>query len=124
MIVDNAGGKDFAPDPLLDFDTAYDARIVGLTTIGVHEKQVWENGGFVDGKFKEVLQCIVQFEFTEESTRLIRGEGEDEHTVPRTTVSFLKYDSHEKGGLYKLAKQANAKLHSLVRIRKVKLMLV
>ncbi|AFK66675.1 hypothetical protein COPG_00079 [Colwellia phage 9A] len=114
MIIDNAGGKDFAPDPLLDFDTAYDARIVGMTTIGVHEKKVWENGGFVEGKFKEVLQCIVLFEFTEDCTRLTRGEGDDEHTVPRTTMSFMKYDSHEKGGMFKLAKQANAKSVSVV----------
>jgi hypothetical protein len=116
MIVNNAGGKDFAPDPLLDFDTAYDARVVGITTIGTHEKGVWctKTKKFKDGEFKEVAQAIVQFEFTEPETMLTRGEGEDEHQVPRTTLSFIKYDSHEKGGFYKMAKAANPKSVSIV----------
>ncbi len=117
MIVENVGGKDFDPDPLLDFETDYEARIVGITTVGTHQKGVWDQAknGFKEGEFVEVQQCIALLEFTEEETKLSRGEDDDIKLVPRTAVHFMKYNSHEKGGLFKLAKQANPKAVSVVK---------
>lgn len=107
MIIDNSADKsNFAPDVKLDTEREYDARIVGLIHIGLVQNQNFDD----KDKMDEIEQAIIVFELTEEDTFVPRGGTEEDPIMkPRTMPKFIKYSSHEKSGLFALAKVANSK---------------
>lgn len=109
MIINNAGGnKEFAPDPLLDTGREYEARILGIVHIGKHEKQKHDGTKFIE-EYQEVEQAIIEYEITEDDTQVERGPEGDKRLENRRMVQFIKYSSHEKSGLFKLAQSVNPK---------------
>lgn len=109
MLIKTTGNaKTFAPDPVLDTERDYEARIVGIFHRGIHEKNKWENGRQVGVVEEDQVTLVI--ELTEEDTYVERGEGEDMKLVPRRPQWLtLKYSSHEKSNLYATAKMANPK---------------
>lgn len=106
MIIDNSSnGKDFKPDAKLDTEREYEGRIVGLAHIGVVQNQDFDD----KEKINEIEQAIILIEFTEEDTYVPRGAEGEEVMKPRIMPKFIKYSSHEKSGLFALAKAANPK---------------
>lgn len=108
MIVQNAGGKGFEPDPLLDVENQYEARILGIIHVGTHQKQKHDGTNFID-EYDDIQQAIVEFEVVEDGTQVERGPEGSKHLENRRMCQFVKYSSHEKSGLFKLAQTANPK---------------
>ena len=107
MLVKTSGNaKTFAPDPVLDTERDYEARIVGAFHRGIHEKTKWENGKNVGVVEEDQITLVV--ELTEEDTYVERGEEGSKTKVPRRPQWLtLKYSSHEKSNLFATAKLAN-----------------
>lgn len=106
MMIDETGGNNFTPDPLLDLDRQYDGRIIGFAHIGDMEKDVMNDQG-PTGEKTIIKQCIIAIELTEEDTRLVRGEEGSETYTNRIFYKWDKYSSHVKSNLYKIAGHAS-----------------
>lgn len=106
MIIDNStDGSNFTPDTPLDTEREYEGRIVGMAHVGLMENQDFDD----NTKVVEIEQAIILIELTEEDTYVPRGAEGEEVFKPRVLPKFIKYSSHEKSGLYALAKTANKK---------------
>lgn len=104
MIVQNSGGKDFEPDPLLDTARDYEARVLGVFHAGTHQQQKYESDEYVN-----IDQAIIEFEIVEEGTQVERGPEDNRRLENRRMAMFLKYSSHEKSTLFKIAQSINPK---------------
>lgn len=108
MLIEQKPSKDFEPDPFLEVEREYEARIVGLVHIGTHEKKEYANG-VATGKTKEESTAVIMFELLEEDANVLRGPEDAQKSVRRMQPLFLKYSSHEKSKLFGIAKKANPK---------------
>lgn len=108
MIVQNSGGKDFEPDPLLDTARDYEARVLGVFHAGKHQKQKHDGTKFIE-EYDEIEQAIIEFEIVEEGTQVERGPEDNRRLENRRMAMFLKYSSHEKSTLFKIAQSINPK---------------
>lgn len=111
MIINNSAGtkKDFTPDAFLDSDREFEARISGVIHVGQFEKDIWNDQGQKTGETKDEETCVIMLELTEEDTYVPRGPEGKEVLVPRVVPKFIKYSSHEKSNLFKIAGTANKK---------------
>lgn len=109
MLIEQKPQKDFEPDAALDAGREYEARIVGVAHVGKHEKEKFGGDGKPSGEFQEIEQAIVMLELTEEDTFVERGPEDARVMKPRLIPQFIKWSSHEKSGMFKLAKNANPK---------------
>lgn len=108
MLVQNSGGKEFAPDPVLDVEREYEARVLGVIHIGTHQKQKHDGTNFID-EYDEIQQAIIEYEIVEDGTQVERGPDDAKRLENRRMCQFIKYSSHEKSGLFKLAQAINPK---------------